>query len=308
LLKRFLYDSRENYKRYALPDTWEDPENRSNGQSMVQREPGETVVAVRYGELFLKSEPVKRRFIGILTDNIGKALRERGIRFRIENPRGRILIHGEDSATIAAVTARVFGVVDTSVCILTGTAPHELSRAAVTLAEKRLGPGMTFAVRAKREVKKGMPSPELAAFLGSEISRHIQGLRVDLECPQYELQVEVREIGGLVSDQKFPAPGGLPLGTQGKFLSLLSSGIDSPVAAWMMMRRGGVPCFLFLDTETWSGEGVPRGALENFRRLSLWCPGYTLGMHIVPVGEVFNRMTERQIPPRFRCVICKRFM
>jgi Thiamine biosynthesis ATP pyrophosphatase len=153
-----------------------------------------------------------------------------------------------------------------------------------------------------------MPSPEMAAFLGSAINRQIPGLRVDLDHPQYELQVEVREIGGFVCDHRCPAPGGLPFGTQGRFLSLLSSGIDSPVAAWMMMKRGCVPQFLFFDAETWAGEDVPKGARENFRRLSLWCPGHTLTMGIVPMGDLYPRMEEKDIPPRFRCVICKRFM
>jgi thiamine biosynthesis protein ThiI len=275
---------------------------------MEYTESDEIVVAIRYGELFLKSEPVKKRFIGILIDNIRKALEERRLTFWLENPRGRIIIHGEDPLAIAEATARIFGVVDTSICILTKSAVESLSRASITMAKRRLTSGMSFAVRAKRERKEGVPTPELAAILGSAISMHIPGLRVDLDRPQYELYVEVREIGGLICDQRFPAPGGLPLGTQGRFLSLLSSGIDSPVAAWMMMKRGCIPRFLFFDAETWSGEGVRRGALENFRRLSLWCPGYTLEMDIVPIGNLFQFMNERKIPARFRCVICKRFM
>jgi thiamine biosynthesis protein ThiI len=268
----------------------------------------ETVVAVRYGELFLKSEPVKRRFIGILINNIDKALQTKGVAYQLESPRGRIIIHGKDPEVIARTTARIFGVVDTGLCTLTGSDPEDIARTAITMATNNLSQGMSFAVRAKRERKEGMPSPELAAFLGGEIHRHIPGLRVDLDHPQYELFVEVREMGGLLCDRRFPAPGGLPFGTQGRFLSLLSSGIDSPVAAWLMMKRGCVPRFLFLDAETWSGEGVKKGAVENLRRLSSWCPGYMLEMDTVPMGELFRRMTEREIPPRFRCVICKRFM
>jgi thiamine biosynthesis protein ThiI len=270
--------------------------------------PDETVVAIRYGELFLKSEPVKRRFIGILIDNIRKALEEKGLTFWLESPRGRIVIHGEDAIAIAEATARIFGVVDTSICTLTNSSVESLSRACLTIAERRLTTGMSFAVRAKRERKEGLPTPELAAILGSVISTYIPGLRVDLDQPQYALYVEVREIGGLICDQRFPAPGGLPFGTQGRFLSLLSSGIDSPVAAWMMMKRGCIPQFLFFDAENWSGEGVRRGAQENFCRLSLWCPGHTLEMDILPMGRLFQLMNERKIPPRFWCVICKRFM
>lgn len=153
-----------------------------------------------------------------------------------------------------------------------------------------------------------MTSPQLAAYLGEEISRHIPGLQVDLSHPQYELHAEVRTFGGLVCDQRLPGPGGLPLGTQGRVLILLSSGIDSPVAAWMMMRRGCLPRCVFFDAEEWSGEGVRTGAETNLERLSTWCPGDPLEMDLVPVGRLFRQMEAKGIPPRYRCVICKRFM
>jgi thiamine biosynthesis protein ThiI len=274
----------------------------------MNTEQGEQVVVVRYGELFLKSERVKRRFIDILIDNIGRALKTKGITFRLENPRGRIIIHGEQSQSIAETISRVFGVVDTRICTLTGTSPEELADMVIARATRTLAPGMSFAVRAKRERKEGMSSPELAAFLGAEIIRHVPGVRVDLEHPQYELNVEVRQIGGLICDKRYSAPGGLPFGTQGLFLSLLSPGIDSPVAAWMMMKRGCIPRFLFFDAETWGGEGVRGGVMENLRRLSLWCSGHSFDMDMVPMGVLFDRMNERKIPPRFRCIICKRFM
>ncbi len=268
----------------------------------------ETAVMVRYGELFLKSEPVKKRFISILIGNIGKTLQANELSFQIESPRGRIIIHGDRPREIALAVARVFGVVDTGICIQTGSDPEDIAKTAVAIAKKSLSPGMSFAVRAKREKKEGMPSPQLAAYLGEEISRHIPGLRVDLNCPQYELHAEVRTIGGLVCDQRFSGPGGLPLGTQGRVLTLLSSGIDSPVAAWMMMRRGCLPRCIFFDAEEWSGTGVRRGAEINLQRLSTWCPGDPLEMELVPVGRLFRQMEAKDIPPRFRCVICKRFM
>ena len=275
---------------------------------MEQAGTGQRVVVIRYGELFLKSGPVMKHFIGILLQNIESALREEDLDFRIETPRGRIIIFGADTEAITRTSSRVFGVVDAGLCTLTGASPEELSTAVVTHATEHLSPGMSFAVRAKRGVKTGLPSPELAGLLGSAILDHVPGLRVDLECPDYEVHVEVRDIGGLVCGGRIPGPGGLPLGTQGSFISLLSPGIDSPVATWLMMKRGCTPGFLFLDAGSWSGADVRAGALENFRRLSLWCPGLTLGMSIVSAEALFHRMNRKKIPPRFRCVICKRFM
>jgi Thiamine biosynthesis ATP pyrophosphatase len=127
---------------------------------MQDTEPEETVVVVRYGELFLKSEPVKKRFIGILIDNIRKALEANRLAFRLEHPRGRIIIHGEDSAAIAPIVARIFGVVDTALCVRTGSDPEVLARTVTALATKNLSPGMSFAVRVKREKKEGCRVPK----------------------------------------------------------------------------------------------------------------------------------------------------
>jgi len=263
---------------------------------------------VRYGEIFLKSEPVKRHFIGLLLRNIGKALTVADLDFRFDTPRGRILIFGDRPDEIAAIVSRIFGVIDVSVCTLTGKNPEDLAGAAISLAASRLHPGMSFAVRAKRQQKTGISSQELGALIGSAISGAIPGLRVDLGCPDYELFAEIRDFGGLVYDSRVPAPGGLPFGTQGRVLCLLSSGIDSPVAAWLMMKRGCEVTNLHLDGGRWAGTDVRDAAVENHRRLSLWCSGNPLPLVIADIEPLYDRMASLRIPPRYRCVICKRFM
>lgn len=134
---------------------------------------------------------------------------------------------------------RIFGVV-------------RLSRAAVCdkeftticeTAEAYLGPALrqvrTFKVEAKRADKKfPMKSPELCRELGAYLLRKHPHLRVDVHEPQLEVMVEIREGGAYLHGPKQEAAGGLPVGTSGRALNLLSGGIDSPVAAYMMARRG----------------------------------------------------------------------
>ena len=267
------------------------------------------LVMVRYGELFLKSEPVKYHFIGMLRRNIERALAASGLSCHFETPRGRILIYGEHPDRIANIVSRVFGVVDASICTRTGTDMVELATAAVALATAaNLSPGMSFAVRAKRQHKTGLNSQDLATEVGSAVYDHIPGLRVDLEKPDYEIFVEVRDIGGLVYDERICAPGGLPWGTQGRALVLLSSGIDSPVASWLVMKRGCEITHLHLDAGRWAGRDVTATAIENHRRLSLWCAGNPLSLVIVNSEPLYDRMDQTRVPPRLRCVICKRFM
>lgn len=266
------------------------------------------LVMVRYGELFLKSEPVKHHFIGLLLRNIGKALTASGLHAHYETPRGRILIFGDEPEMIANIVSRIFGIVDVSICTKTSNQIDDLCSEAIALASVKLSTGMSFAVRAKRQQKTGFDSQELGARIGSAIYNHIPGLSVNLDHPDYEIFIEVRDFGGLVYDTRIIAPGGLPLGTQGRALVLLSSGIDSPVASWLAMKRGVEITHLHLDGGRWAGSDVKTAAIENHRRLSRWCTGNPLMMVIANSEPLYDRMQELRIPPRYRCVICKRFM
>jgi thiamine biosynthesis protein ThiI len=268
----------------------------------------EILVMARYGELFLKSEPVKHHFIGILLRNIRKALGAAGLTCRYETPRGRILIHGTEPERIAGIVSRIFGIVDVSICGRTSAALPDLSRAALALAVPGLSAGMSFAVRAKRQHKTGLSSQELGTEIGSYLYDHIPGLVVDLDDPEYEIFVEVRDFGGLVYDRRIPGPGGLPWGTQGRVLVLLSAGIDSPVASWLAMKRGCEITHLYLDAGRWAGCDVTAAAIENHRKLSSWCAGNPLPMVIADSEALYDRMSRLKVPPRYRCVICKRFM
>jgi len=268
----------------------------------------EKLVMVRYGELFLKSDSVKHYFIGILLRNIGKALSASSLSHRYETPRGRILIYGDEPEKIADVVSRIFGIIDVSICVQTSTRLEDICSSAISLALTNLRGGMSFAIRVKRQQKTGLNSQELGKLIGSAVYDYIPGLRVDLDNPDYELFIEIRDFGGLVYDSRKAAPGGLPWGTQGKVLALLSSGIDSPVASWLMMKRGCEITHLHVDAGNWGGKDVTYAAIENHRRLSGWCAGNLLSLTIIRSENLFDTMELYRIPPRYRCVICKRFM
>jgi thiamine biosynthesis protein ThiI len=265
------------------------------------------VVMVRYGELFLKSEPVKRHFIQNLIRNIGKALQVEGLSHRFELHRGRMLIHGDNPGRIAGITARVFGIVEVAVCRQTGIAMDEITEAAVGLARKHLHPGVRFAVRARRQGISGISSQEIGAVVGSALLDGYPEARVDLSHPDYEIFVEVRDFGALIYDTAIPAPGGLPWGTQGRALSLLSAGIDSPVATWLMMRRGCEMASLHIDGGRYAGADVRATAERHHSILSTWCTGFPMEFLVVDAESFYDAVTGKG-PARYRCVLCKRFM
>jgi tRNA uracil 4-sulfurtransferase len=265
------------------------------------------VVMVRYGELFLKSEPVKRRFINQLIRNISRALDACAIPHALETHRGRILIHGDDPDRIAGVVSRIFGVVDVSVATLTTHDMADLASAALDHARRCLSPEKSFAIRARRQGVTGFTSQELGAAVGSAVLDHLPELSVDLDDPDCEIFVEARDFGGLVYSARIPAPGGLPWGTQGRVLALVSGGLDSPVASWLMMRRGCEVSHLYLDGGCWTGKDRLGVVTEHHRLLSTWCRGYPIRLMVVPIETFYHRLAD-EIEPRYRCVLCKRFM
>jgi thiamine biosynthesis protein ThiI len=260
-------------------------------------------VLLRFGELFLKSESVRRIFMETLRRNLEKALAASDIVHEVEVRRDRVLVHGPDPEGIAGVAARIFGIVDVAVCTRTGTSIEEMGEAALERARRHLRAGMTFAVRARREGVEGYTSQQIGAEVGSVIYEAIPGLSVDLTHPDYEVFVEARPYGGLVYDERIPAPRGLPFGTQERVLSLLSAGIDSPVAGWLVMRRGCTLTHLTLDAGRWQGEGVRDAVLRNHATLSTWCMGHPLDLIVADMEPFFDAMTAA-----YRCLLCKRFM
>ncbi|HJK02341.1 MAG TPA: tRNA 4-thiouridine(8) synthase ThiI [Methanocorpusculum sp.] len=266
----------------------------------------EHAVMVRIGELWLKSEQVKKQFMVSLGYNIRAALNAENIEYKIKGYRDRVLIYGEVER-IATVVARVFGIVDVSICITCGNSPEEIAAAAISIAKRKLRPGMRFAVRARRQHVNGFTSQELARIVADVVWEKVSHFVVDLDDPEYEVFVEAREYGGIVYDSRIQGPGGLPLGTGGRALILLSAGIDSPVAAWLMMRRGIIVSGVFMDGGRWAGTATKDLALDNARILSTWSSGRDISLWVVNMESFFEKMTTSKYR-HYTCIFCKRFM
>lgn len=264
-------------------------------------------VMAKYGELFLKSESVQRYYTKLLTKNIRMALNAAGLKADIELHRGRILISGDNTKDIANTVSKVFGIVGVSIAVLTSPERSEIEEAAAEFASKKLKSGMTFAVRPRRSNITGFTSQELGASTGSRIYQRVPGLTVNLTDPDYEIFVEARKEGGLIYDNSIEGPGGLPVGTQGKVLSLLSAGIDSPVASWLVMKRGCIVSYIHFNSERYMGADTKKASLENLAKLSLWTPGHSVEMVCVKIDKFYDSLVNVE-NQKNRCLICKRFM
>ncbi|MDP6459872.1 MAG: tRNA uracil 4-sulfurtransferase ThiI [Candidatus Hydrothermarchaeota archaeon] len=258
------------------------------------------MIIVRYGEIGLKSKGTRSTFERKLIENIKAALDNGGV----TREYGRIYVES-DSREDAVKVARVFGVVSTSVAVKVNAELEELLEKGVAYAKKRIKAGQSFAVRARRVGKHSYTSIELARELGARIVE-VTGVGVNLSNPEVEIHVEVRDRDAYIYDEVIRGVGGLPLGTQGKALALISGGIDSPVAAWMMMKRGADIIALFMDPSPLVDERTIKRAMASIEKLTAW-KNEAVKTYIVPYGEVLIELLKAE-DAKLGCVLCKRAM
>ncbi|HYA57604.1 MAG TPA: THUMP domain-containing protein [Thermoplasmata archaeon] len=220
-----------------------------------------TTVLVRYGELALKSPPVRREFESALRRNILDQFVREGIAGRLRSDRGHLYVEADDADHAVKVLRRVFGVTSVSVVHEVTSDPGAIRERLLVLADPKLVPGATFAVRARRTGQHPFTSQELARDLGEAVLERFpdRHLTVDLEQPAVELFVEVRGPRTYLYFDRFEGPGGLPLGVAGRLVALVD-GTRGALGAYLMMKRG---CRVGLVVVP-DSESLARGVLLKF--------------------------------------------
>ncbi len=266
-------------------------------------------ILVAYGEISLKSRYVRGRLERLLARQIERVLSRGGFEgCRVLRRYGRLYVEGAD-ARAAEVIADVFGVVSAMPALRTAADYDSVVRLAVEVAAERIGEDQSFAVRPKTVGSHPYLSRDLAVRVGSAILEALagRGVRVDLDDPDVTLYIEVRDRDAFVYTRIVEGVGGLPYGSQGRLVSLFSGGIDSPVAAWLMMKRGAEVLPLFMDQRPHVGDSYVERVERAFQALSRYVPSEGFGLYAAPFGEVMSRILEAPAP-RLRCVLCKRSM
>lgn len=199
-----------------------------------------TQFVVHYSEVALKGNN-RPEFARVLRRNINTALRE--IDHAVILLEGRYLVRSDaDEAEVGERLGRVFGV--SWFAPVTKTRQDYADMLEAVHASARGATGQTFKIAARRSDKTfHMTSQQLASALGAAVAE-TTGLRVDLDRPDLTIHVDVVRGSALVYTDKRRGIGGLPLGTAGRIVHLFSGGIDSPVAAWLLMKRGTRPVYL----------------------------------------------------------------
>jgi tRNA uracil 4-sulfurtransferase len=271
---------------------------------------GPEAVLVRYGELTLKGAN-RLDFENTLARNVRLAL-EPIVPVRLQREHARLLVFPE--GRMEAVLARlqqVFGI--SSVSPVWG-APCE-SEAIVECARRvlddallALPPGETrrFRVLSRRADKRfALGSMELDKLIAARIVRDEHPLRIDLDHPELVLGVEVRESRAWLYARREPGPGGLPVGTLGRALCLVSGGIDSPVAAWMAMKRGCEVVFVTFHSPPYIGQSAVNKVMDLVRVLGRWQRSARL--YVVPFAPVQEALRDAGAEA-YRTVLYRRTM
>ena len=269
------------------------------------------VVIVRYGEIGTKSKQTRRWFESILMNNIREALVSEGIEFKkVEAKHGRILVKTNKAGEAVDVLRRVFGIVSLSPAMEIDAELDKINRTALKLfRRKKRELGLEkpkFRVTARRITKEfPLKSPEVQAKVGEYILENEES-EVDLHNYDIEIGVELMEGKAYVFVDKIYAWGGLPIGTQGKVVALLSGGIDSPVAAFLMMKRGVevIPVHIYMGEKT----------LEKVRKIWNQLKRYGYGgkgeLIVVKPKErerILEKLREMK-KEKYTCVFCKYMM
>ncbi len=255
---------------------------------------------VRYSEIFLKSEFVRKKWENELIKNIKKR-----ISCRIRRNRGRIFIETDEDAS--EKLKKIFGISSFSPCHHCKL--DELNDFIVEFCKKSLENARTFAVRVKRVGVHDFTSQQKSAELGELILKKFPNLRVDLKNPDKTIYVEIRENECYVFDEIVKGPGGIPLGVEGKVVSLFSGGIDSPVAAWLMMKRGCTVIPVYFDIRPFTDEK----SIERVKLVAGVMREYDPDFELIIVdhGDFLSKLNSFLSSRRlegYKCIFCKRRM
>ena len=259
------------------------------------------VLLVRYGEVFLKGQN-RPFFLRKLVDHVKDAVQE--VHGHVWLSEGRIYVsdYTDQDEAIRRVS-RVFGVHSVSPAIEMEKDSFEaICAQAARMMEKKTG---TFKVLAKRSDKRyPMDSPTIMREAGGYILDHVPHLTVDVNNPDHEITIEIRKLAYLSVDRTM-AVSGMPMGTNGKACLLLSGGIDSPVAGFMIAKRGVELCCVHYHSFPYTSERAKEKVLELARILSEYCG--KMRVYIVPFTEIQMQIHEK-CPENFTTLIMRRYM
>lgn len=261
-------------------------------------------IIIRWSEIHLKG---KNRFYfeKLLVENIKHALK--GVKYKFVKIPGRYLIEDfneYDTENIISLLKKVSGIHTVSVAYVVPSDLEEIGKIAVELCKYKSG---MFKVETRRADKKfPLHSVEVSTKVGGIILRSNQNLTVDVHTPSFIVNVDIRECGDtLIFTDYIKMMGGMPIGSSGKGLLMISGGIDSPVAGYMMAKRGMRLEAIHFHSYPYTNESAKEKVLTLSKIVSEYSNGITV--HVIKFTEIQEAIHEN-CPEEYMITIMRRFM
>ncbi len=264
---------------------------------------------IKYGEIALKGKN-RHVFEETLVKQIKKALSDIDTEFKITRPQGRIFIEPEgevDTDDVCEALQHVFGIVYICPCILLeDNGFDDLAAQVVSYIDKEYtDKSFTFKVNARR-ARKNYPldSQEINAALGEKILDAFPDVRVDVHDPEVMVYVEIREEINVYCRQ-IPGPGGMPVGTNGSAMLLLSGGIDSPVAGYTIAKRGVTIDAVYFHAPPYTSERAKQKVVDLAKQVAKYAG--EIRLYVVNFTDIQMAIYEK-CPHEELTIIMRRYM
>ncbi|WP_279260846.1 tRNA uracil 4-sulfurtransferase ThiI [Enterococcus faecalis] len=265
-----------------------------------------TEIMVRYGELSTKGKN-RKTFIMQLAQNVKRALADfPALKIHADRDRMHILLNGEDSEEVIPKLSKVFGIQNFSPSIRIEKEMPAIRAMVQEVVREVYTPGKTFKITAKRSDHSfELDSNGLNQELGGAVIEAIPEIQVQMKKPDINLRIEIRKDAAYLSYETIRGPGGLPVGTSGRGMLMLSGGIDSPVAGYLAMKRGVEVEAVHFASPPYTSEQALQKAKDLAEKLVPYVG--TIQFIEVPFTEIQEEI-KRVVPQGYLMTITRRLM
>ena len=250
------------------------------------------ILLCKYGEIVLKGLN-KSQFESVMMKEIRRRVEKCG-GGTVTKSQSTVYIDPDtlvDTDELITELQKVFGIVSICRAAVVEKDMDAILAAAKEYLPDKLAGYKTFRADAKRADKRfPLKSPEIAAQVGGAVLSAVKGIRVSLDNPEISVTVEIREEYAYIHAGAYKGAGGMPVGTAGRALLLLSGGIDSPVAGYMMAKRGARVEAVHFESFPYTSEAAREKVLELARLISDYCG--PVKVHVVSVTEIQERLRD----------------
>ena len=265
-----------------------------------------TEIMVRYGELSTKGKN-RKTFIMQLAQNVKRALADfPALKIHADRDRMHILLNGEDSEEVIPKLSKVFGIQNFSPSIRIEKEMPAIRAMVQEVVREVYTPGKTFKITAKRSDHSfELDSNGLNQELGGAVIEAIPEIQVQMKKPDINLRIEIRKDAAYLSYETIRGAGGLPVGTSGRGMLMLSGGIDSPVAGYLAMKRGVEVEAVHFASPPYTSEQALQKAKDLAEKLVPYVG--TIQFIEVPFTEIQEEI-KRVVPQGYLMTITRRLM